>query len=349
MKDFYGKGYKKMMIVPILMLIPLLFLILVFPGVSQGTDLTGGNVIIVRSESAMTDAQIKEALAEFSLPELKVSTIASPTGFGAWISYSKDPKVTQVEDLLSKAETSIDNDAESIAFSNSALAVLGKPEDQFANSKLALIAAQDALAAYKEDFSQKLQDTLTAKLSLGENAEFQKREVSPTLGAATMQSAAMIILVGFALIIVIVFISFRQLVPSAAIIQAMIFDVIAGVAGMALLNIPLSLTTLPALLMLIGYSVDTDIMLTSRVLKGKDGTPASRASSSVLTGLTMSGTTIVALLAMLIISYFYQIEVIYQISAILVFGLIGDIISTWLMNGPILLWFMEKKERGEFK
>ncbi|MEK6958649.1 MAG: hypothetical protein AABW59_01245 [archaeon] len=349
MKDFYGKDYKKMMIIPLIMLLPMLFLIFVFPGVSPGTDLTGGNVIIVRSESAITDIQIKDALAEFSLPELKVSTIASPTGFGAWISYSKDPKVTQVEDLLSKAETSIDTDADSIAFSNQALIVLGKPEQQFANAKLAMIAAQDALAAYKENFSQKLQDTLTTKLSLGENAEFQKREVSPTLGGATMQSSIFMVLLGFVLITIIVFISFRQFIPSVAIIQAMTFDVIAGVAGMAILNIPLSLTTLPALLMLIGYSVDTDIMLTSRVLKGKDGTPASRASSSVLTGLTMSGTTIVALLAMLVISYFYQIEVIYQISAILLFGLIGDVISTWLMNGPILLWFMEKKEKGEFK
>ena len=46
---------------------------------------------------------------------------------------------------------------------------------------------------------------------------------------------------------------------------------------------------------------------------------------------------------MVIISYFNQIEVIYHIATILLFGLVGDVISTWLMNAPILLWFMEKK------
>ena len=123
----------------------------------------------------------------------------------------------------------------------------------------------------------------------------------------------------------------------------MIFDVVAGLAGMALLNIPLSLTTLPALLMLVGYSVDTDIMLTSRMLKERSGTPGERATTSMKTGLTMTGTTLAALVAMILISYFYQIEVIYHISAILFFGLIGDVIATWLMNAPILLWFVERK------
>jgi preprotein translocase subunit SecF len=90
-------------------------------------------------------------------------------------------------------------------------------------------------------------------------------------------------------------------------------------------------------------------MLTSRMLKGKDGTPGERATASMKTGLTMTGTTLGALIAMLVVSYFYQIEVIYQISAILFFGLIGDMISTWLMNAPILLWFVEKKSKEHKK
>jgi preprotein translocase subunit SecF len=46
---------------------------------------------------------------------------------------------------------------------------------------------------------------------------------------------------------------------------------------------------------------------------------------------------------MLVVSYFYQIEVIYQIAAVLFFGLVGDLISTWLMNAPVLLWYIESK------
>jgi preprotein translocase subunit SecF len=350
MQDFYKNNYKKMMLIPLLIAIPLLFMVFVFPGIQPGVDLTGGNVLIVRSDSPISEANLTSTLKEnFSLEELKVSTIASPTGFGAWIQYNKDPFVIQVEDILSKANASIDNREESVAFSKEALALLNQPDQNFTNSKTALLAAEQALSGYKEDFSKKLQDTIIEKMSLGGNVEFQQREISPTLGAASFGSSIFITLIGVALIVIVIFVAFRQFIPSAAIIQAMLFDVLMGLAGMALLNIPLSLTTLPALLMLIGYSVDTDIMLTSRMLKGKDASHGERATASMKTGLTMTSTVLAALIVMIIVSFFYQIEIIYQISAILFFGLIGDIIATWLMNAPVLLWWIENKEKAHKK
>ncbi len=344
MDDFFGQNYKKYMIIPAILLIPMLFLIFVFPGVSLGIDITGGNLIILRAEKEITTQSLTDALNEFNLPELKISTIASPTGYGAWIQYSKDPKIINAEELISQAESVLDNEELSISISNQALVVLDKEEQNFDNSRLALIAAQDALSETKENFYTGIQNSLKEKLNLGEDVEFQQREISPTLGAASFNGIVQISIIGFILLTIVVFIAFRQVVPSAAIIQAMIFDVLAGLAGMALLNIPLSLTTLPALLLLVGYSVDTDIMLSSRLLKEKTGTSGERATISMKTGLTMTGTTLAALIPMILISYFYQIEVIYFISTILFFGLIGDVISTWLINAPILIWFLEGKK-----
>jgi len=332
------------MLVPAILLIPMLFLIFVVPGISPGIDLTGGNVIIVRSQQELTEGGILSALQGFDLPELRISTITSPTGYGAWIQYSKNPLINEAEEVIAQAEANLENEIESISLSKQVISLLGGEDAEYDNAKLALLDAQDILASYKEGFSTSLQTALTDELGLGADVEFQKREISPTLGEASLQGIINISIIGFILIIIVIFIAFRQVVPSAAIIQAMIFDVVAGLAGMALLNIPLSLTTLPALLMLVGYSVDTDIMLTSRMLKERSGTPGERATTSMKTGLTMTGTTLAALVAMILISYFYQIEVIYHISAILFFGLIGDVIATWLMNAPILLWFVEKKK-----
>jgi preprotein translocase subunit SecF len=345
MDDFFGNKYKKYLLVPIILLIPMLFLIFIFPGVSPGTDLTGGNLIILRSSQALEQEKIELLLQEeFDLPELEVSTIASPTGYGAWIEYSKEEKVVQAEELLSLAESNLENPEESISYSKEMIALLGGEEKEYNNEKLALLDAQEVLSNYKEEFADNLEEILVNGLDLGEDAEFQRKEVSATIGAASFQGLIQISIIGFIFIILVIFIAFRQTVPSVAIIQAMIFDILAGLAGMALLNIPLSLTTMPALLLLVGYSVDTDIMLTSRLLKEKSGTAGERATVSMKTGLTMTGTTIAALLAMIIISYLYQIEIIYHISAILLFGLIGDVIATWLMNAPILLWFVEKKK-----
>jgi len=345
MENFFGENYKKYLIIPIVLAIIMLVLSFVYPGFSPGIDLTGGNLIIVRSQTELSEQEITNILnTEFDLVELKVSTIASPTGYGAWIEYSKDPIVAQAEDIINNAIKTIEVDETSIAYSNEAIALLGKETQQFANAKLALLGAQDALAEYKEDFSTKLQTLLTEKLGLGQDVEFQKKEISQTLGQESQFAAAQIFIFGMVLIVIIIFLAFRQFVPSAAIILAMIFDILAGLTGMALLNIPLSLTTIPALLMLVGYSVDTDIMLTTRLLKDKTGNPRERAVSSMKTGLTMTGTTLAALSAMVIISYFNQIEVIYYIATILLFGLVGDVISTWLMNAPILLWFVERKK-----
>ncbi len=332
------------MLVPAILLIPMLFLIFVVPGISPGIDLTGGNVIIVRSQQELTEGGVLSAIEGFDLPELRISTITSPTGYGAWIQYSKNPLINEAEEVIAQAEANLENEVESISLSKQVISLLGGEDAEYDNAKLALLDAQDVLASYKEGFSTSLQTALSDELGLGADVEFQKREISPTLGEASLQGIINISIIGFILIIIVIFIAFRQVVPSAAIIQAMIFDVVAGLAGMALLNIPLSLTTLPALLMLVGYSVDTDIMLTSRMLKERSGTPGERATTSMKTGLTMTGTTLAALVAMILISYFYQIEVIYHISAILFFGLIGDVIATWLMNAPILLWFVEKKK-----
>lgn len=311
----------------------------------MGIDITGGNLIILRSDQELTNEGIANALSDFELPELSISTIASPTGYGAWIQYSKNPLIAGAEELVNSAQENLENEEESISLSNQAIALLGGEEKEFENSKIALTASEEALAIYKEEFYQGIQDNLVAELGLGNNVEFQQREISPTLGSASFAGILQISIIGFILLTLVVFVAFRQLVPSVAIIQAMIFDVIFGLAGMSLLNIPLSLTTLPALLLLVGYSVDTDIMLTSRLLKEKGGTAGERATTSMKTGLTMTLTTLAALFSMLVISYFYQIEVMYYISAILLFGLIGDLISTWLFNAPILLWFVERDKK----
>ena len=114
---------------------------------------------------------------------------------------------------------------------------------------------------------------------------------------------------------------------------------------MAIFQIPLSLATIPALLMLIGYSVDTDIMLTTTVLKRREKELHERAGDALVTGLTMTTTTVAALFVMLILSYFGQIIIVFEIAAVLLFGLFADLISTWFMNAEILLWYAKRKNK----
>jgi len=172
------------------------------------------------------------------------------------------------------------------------------------------------------------------------------KEIGAILGAAFLHTALVSAIWAAILVIIVIFIIFREWVPSLAVISAGIIDVFGALLGMAIFNIPLSLTTIPVLLMLVGYSVDTDIMLTTKLLKRKEGgSPNKRVVDAMKTGLIMTSTTLGAMLSMLVVSYVYNITDIFYMAIVLICGLIVDLLSTWLMNAPVLLWYVESKKK----
>jgi preprotein translocase subunit SecF len=124
------------------------------------------------------------------------------------------------------------------------------------------------------------------------------------------------------------------------VILAVICDIIETVAFMHLFGIQLSLASLAALLMLIGYSVDTDIILTTRVLRTTGHTIDERIKSAMKTGLTAAGTTIGALSVLFLSSISL---VLTQIASVLLIGLVLDIINTWIQNAAIIKWYAVRK------
>src|SRR3989344_4288881 len=93
----------------------------------------------------------------------------------------------------------------------------------------------------------------------------------------------------------VVFISFRSFIPSIAVISAALTDILAALAVVNLLGIKLSAAGIIAFLLVIGYSIDTDILLTTRMLKRHDSPLLERVKSSIITGLTMTFAAIAAL------------------------------------------------------
>jgi preprotein translocase subunit SecF len=150
------------------------------------------------------------------------------------------------------------------------------------------------------------------------------------------------ILIAFVFMAIVVFIIFRTLVPSFAVILSAFADIVMTIAVVNLLGISLSSAGIVAILMLIGYSVDTDILLTSRVLKKKEGNLNSRMFSSFKTGLTMTLTSIAAIGVALFVVYGVS-DILRQMFTIILIGLGFDIFNTWLGNAGILKWYAERK------
>jgi preprotein translocase subunit SecF len=177
------------------------------------------------------------------------------------------------------------------------------------------------------------------------------RQIGPVYGKDLQVQALWAIFISFIGMSIVVFLLFRSPVPSLAVILSAFSDITIALAFMKVAGVELSLGTLAALLMLIGYSVDSDILLTNRVLKRR-GTIEEKVSRAIETGITMTSTVLAALLAMyvvstylyLIIPSFTQIPLLSQISIVLLAGLFADIMNTWLLNTGILRWYAMKPE-----
>ncbi len=181
----------------------------------------------------------------------------------------------------------------------------------------------------------------TLQNEFGGFQDYSVERIGSSLGQSFFRQTMLALLVAFIFMSLVVFYYFRTFVPSAAVILAAFSDIVVTVAVMNVLDIRLSTAGIAALLMLIGYSVDTDILLSTRVLKRHEGTAFERMFGAVKTGLTLNMTTLIAISIALLVS---QSQTISQIMTILLIGLLVDVVNTWLQNTGILTWYVQREE-----
>lgn len=168
-------------------------------------------------------------------------------------------------------------------------------------------------------------------------------QIGASFGSTLQTQALIAILVAFIGMAVVVFIAFRKLIPAFTVVFAAVADITITAAVMNITGIELSLATTAALLMLIGYSVDSNILLTTKVLK-RQGNSEEKFTGAFHTGFIMTSTTFCAILAMFIVSLIGQVQTLYTISAVLLIGLLSDFVFTWAFNAGALRLYLAKKD-----
>ncbi|MCD6478481.1 MAG: hypothetical protein J7L44_01185 [Candidatus Diapherotrites archaeon] len=340
----YSGDYRRYMLLPAFLFVLFPLIIFVYPGLEKGIDVSGGTLIIVRTDKQVDVAKLSDALSKFGLTELKVV----PFSGGVQIQFGANKTFESASKLLYDAKNIISsNPQRSLQLCTQAYATLKPYIDTQAPSQAeeCIENGFEVLASAKDAFNDALDREISLQLDLASEQlaqRIQHTEVSPALGELFWTHAVRVLVIAAIAIFIVIFLFFRDFIPTIAIILAAAFDILAALAALAILRIPFSLASVSAMLMLVGYSVDTDIMLTTRIFKGT-GHIREDASSALRTGLTMTGTTLIAVGIMALFSVGWGIETIVSISMVLLFGLIGDLISTWFMNAPMLLWYMEKK------
>ncbi|MBI2573275.1 hypothetical protein HYV86_05420 [Candidatus Woesearchaeota archaeon] len=192
-------------------------------------------------------------------------------------------------------------------------------------------------------------DPIITQLStqLGTSKEDYSIEiVDSSLGSSFFYQTAWALVVAFIFMAIVVFIYFRMLVPSLSVILVAFSDIVVTLAIFNLTGSKLGTGGVAAFLMLIGYSVDTEMLINSKVIKQRASAFMNQIYSAISTGMTMTITVLVVVFVGLI---FVNNETVHQIMLILFIGMLVDMINSWILNVGVFRWHIENREKHEKK
>lgn len=194
---------------------------------------------------------------------------------------------------------------------------------------------------FRSDDAEAIEQQADENLSPVEGSDSVVQEASTfsaSFGGDNQRTALYGVTAAFLGMAVLAFALFRTFIPSIAIVVSAFSDIMIPLAAMNLLGIPLSLATVAGLLMLIGYSVDSDILLNNHILR-RSGDFYESTYRAMQTGITMTVTSMTAMAVLTVIAYLFGIGILWQIGIVLVIGLMADLMNTYMLNLSLLRWY----------
>lgn len=175
----------------------------------------------------------------------------------------------------------------------------------------------------------------------GENFDFEF--TGSSLSGSFYKQLIYALILAFFLIGLVIFIMFKKIIPSSTIIFSTFANILMTITTANILGIQMSTAGIMSLLMILGYSIDTDILLTTKMLKRREVVVNERIRGALKTGLKMTLTSLISfILILFIVSSFSNTLV--QIFSILSIGLFFDLINTWITNVSVMKWYLEAKK-----
>jgi len=361
--NIYKGNYLKLLIIPVTLIVIALFSIFFGPGIKMGVDFRGGMLVSLTSNQMVDSVQLENALTDAGFKNVEVKSFETTVGYKSEIEVSQGEDILKADFLKKKFGELLDETArlEGLSFSDDSYKgdylkskeQLNEVSDEMfelagVNNKSSNIdnlnhlqnavfsSYDDVYNTYENDISQIIDKHATyTSISI--------QSVSPSLSSHFIGSATNVLIFSAILSTLFVFLFFRTFVPSLAVLTGAFSDIVIALGAMSLFQIPLTLPSFAALMMLIGYSLDTDILLTTRMLKRK-GDPREKAYDSMKTGTTMSFAGIIAFAVLFILAVTTNIATYYEISAVALAGLIGDLFATWGINAVMLLYYVLKRD-----
>ena len=334
--QWFDKNYKKVLILPVILIIlTLAYLVLFYVQtgdiIHKDISLTGGSVITVSTNISQSEMS---SLLSKNFTDFTVSAISDNSGNQIQLVITVPESQTgaltsSLENIIGQKLTEKNSSVQTTSTSLS--------EDFYKQLIVSILLAFFWMSAVVFIIFAK-----GAKVKIWAviiNLLFGIFMANFFLSLNTYLALAIFVLFAVALIRLYV----KNSIPAFAVMSCAFADIVMTLAIVDVIGMKLSIAGIVSFLMLIGYSVDTDVLLTSRTVKRKDRAANSAIYGAFKTGITMTATAIVAILTALIIVYRFQ-SVLNQIFIILVIGLALDVFNTWVTNVCLIKWYAETKK-----
>jgi preprotein translocase subunit SecF len=353
--NIYKGDYRLLAIAPItLMVIALVFI----PSINMGVDFQGGTLVTLSLTEKVDGEALQAQLLDEGL-DAKVRVFETSIGYRAEIEVPQSQNLVRAEELKGEFNAMLPevSSLEVAAYQNSTY----EAEYQQKRAELEAIAEElyglagmkapktesviDIQNGFSDAYSRvytSYQESISGPINKHVSYEsISVQTVSPVLSTKFIEKVINVVIMSAILSVILVFAFFRSIPPSIAVLTGAFCDIVIALGAMGIFGIPLTLPSFAALMMLVGYSLDTDILLTTRIMK-KKGDPRENAHDAMKTGLTMSGTGMIAFGALFVLSMMTHIPTYYEISAVALAGLVGDMFATWGINAVMILHYKLK-------
>ena len=321
--EIYRRYYKQLIFVPVIVFgVTLLFL----PSLKLGIDFTGGISVSFSSKSKVSP----DSLADFLKSRLNVSDVSvTPVSGGYIVELSYPPELKKVYNLFNAWTEKRDR---------SALTELNKLLG-------GTIRDENSVDIYVTQYADRVKKRIVEIIreKIPDAGNFVVQDIVPVLGAEFWNLMRNVAITAIILLLIAVIFYFRHPVPVLIMLVSGIFDGVAMLSFMGLSNIPLTLSTMAIVLMMVGYSIDTDVVASTFVFKRrKEGDVFKQAERAFFTGATMSVTTLIAMLVIYGVGFLVRNITVIRMANVMIYGVLADLIITWLFNTPVLIWIGEK-------
>ena len=161
----------------------------------------------------------------------------------------------------------------------------------------------------------------------------------PSLAKTFFHEIVYILMFSFLLVSLVSYYYFRNIFATFAIIISVVGDIICILGLMNVLGIKFTTATIGALLMIVGYSTDSNILLSTNILKRREGSLSYRIRKALKTELTQDLSSYTVYFTMLALS---NVAIIQHIATILIMGIFFDEIFTLIWNNGLQRLWVEK-------